>query len=132
MLDLSTKNGIFELAVQEKADKNADRDHFVQNVGFIFFRPSSERRETSSYSTARPFHPNNRRTPATVTFALSGPYDVLFRRIIQPATNHDFDGTPIEDFWHVTAANAWCALHVVVHRGSNTHHNSDRISRLLR
>lgn len=128
MLELFTRHGAFDLAIQAEGDLKVDQHHTVEDVGICLGmairQALGDKRGIRRYGH---FTLPMEETLASVTFDLSGRYYLVFNAPFSAAKIGEFDTELVEDFWQALAANALCNLHVNLHYGRNNHHISEAI-----
>ncbi|MEX1040173.1 MAG: imidazoleglycerol-phosphate dehydratase HisB [Pirellulaceae bacterium] len=128
MLELFTRHGAFDLAIQAEGDLKVDQHHTVEDVGICLGmairQALGDKRGIRRYGH---FTLPMEETLCSVTFDLSGRYYLVFNAPFSAPKIGEFDTELVEDFWQALAANALCNLHVNLHYGRNNHHISEAI-----
>jgi len=128
MLTLFAKHAAIDLNVSAEGDLQIDQHHTVEDIG-ICFGQALQQALGDKAGIRRYGHFTLPMEESLVTSAidLSGRFFLVFEANFPVAKIGDFDSELVEDFWHATAANAPCNLHVMLHHGRNAHHISEAI-----
>jgi imidazoleglycerol-phosphate dehydratase len=128
MLELFTRHGAFDLAVEAKGDLQVDQHHTVEDVGICLGQAVKQALgDKAGIRRYGHFTLPMEETLCTTAIDLSGRYYLVFNAPFATAKIGDFDTELVEDFFQAFAANALCNLHVLVHYGRNSHHVAEAI-----
>jgi imidazoleglycerol-phosphate dehydratase len=128
MLALLAKHAAFDLSVEARGDLQVDQHHTVEDVGICLGQAIREALgDKAGIRRFGHFTLPMEETLVTSAVDLGGrAYCVLEAEFPSPKIG-EFDTELVADFWQAVAANALCNLHVVVHRGRNSHHIAEGI-----
>jgi len=128
MLALLAKHAAFDLTVEARGDLRVDQHHTVEDVGICLGQALQEALgDKTGIRRYGHFTLPMEETLVTSAVDLGGrAYCVVQAEFPTPKIG-EFDSELVADFWQAVAANALCNLHVVVHRGRNSHHIAEGI-----
>jgi imidazoleglycerol-phosphate dehydratase len=128
MLALLAKHAAFDLSVEASGDLQVDQHHTVEDVGICLGQAIREALgDKAGIRRYGHFTLPMEETLVTSAVDLGGrAYCVLEAEFPAPKIGQ-FDTELVADFWQAASANALCNLHVVVHRGRNSHHIAEGI-----
>ena len=128
MLELLAKHANFDLKVEAQGDLHVDQHHTVEDIGICLGQALNtalgNKQGIQRYgSICLPMD------EALVSAAvdLGGRYWFEYEAPIPSAKIGDFDSELVEHFWQSVAANAQMNLHVLMHRGRNSHHIAEAV-----
>lgn len=132
MLDLFTRHGLFDLALDGRGDTDIDDHHTTEDMGIVLGEALKEalgdKKGIRRYGNA--FVPMDDALAQVVVDLSNRPHFVLKGEI--PATKvGTFDTELIEEFLWKLALEARINLHVIVHYGTNVHHIIEAIFKAL-
>lgn len=128
MLELLARHAVIDLDVSAKGDLHVDQHHTVEDVGICFGQAIRQALgDKAGIRRYGHFTLPMEETLVTTALDLSGRYFLVFNAEFPTPKIGEFDSELVEDFWQATAANALCNLHIVLHRGRNSHHISEAI-----
>ena len=128
LLDLFTRHGLFDLAVEASGDTHVDAHHTVEDVGICLgqalARALGDRRGIRRFG--------DRSVPmedslAQIALDLSGRGSLVYNVAFPTEKTGDFDVQLVEEFLSAFAANAGMNLHVNLRYGKNSHHIAEAI-----
>ncbi len=128
MLELLAQHGGLDLSVEAKGDLQVDQHHTVEDIGICLGLAVREalgdKRDIRRYgSLTLPMD----EALVTTAIDLGGRYWFEYEASIPTEKIGEFDSELIEHFWQSFAANALCNLHVLLHRGRNSHHIAEAV-----
>jgi len=132
MLDLFAKHSLVDLTVNASGDLHVDDHHTTEDVGIALGtaidRALGQRRGVRRYG-----HFTLPMDECLVTSAvdMGGRYAFEYDAPIAASKIGTFDSELVEHFWQSFAANARCNLHVLMHRGRNSHHIAEGVFKSL-
>lgn len=128
MLDLLARHGALDLAVTARGDLHVDQHHTVEDVGICLGQALRQALgDKAGIRRYGHFTLPMEETLVTTALDLSGRYFLVFQAEFPTPKIGEFDSELVEDFWQATAANALCNLHILLHRGRNSHHIAEAI-----
>jgi len=132
MLDLFAKHSMIDLTVDAKGDLHVDDHHTTEDVG-IALGTAIDRALGSRKGVHRYGHFTLPMDECLVTAAvdMGGRYAFEYDAPIAASKIGTFDSELVEHFWQSFAANARCNLHVLLHRGRNSHHIAEAVFKSL-
>ncbi|USB33445.1 imidazoleglycerol-phosphate dehydratase HisB [Paenibacillus sp. YPG26] len=132
MLDLFTKHGQFNLAVDAKGDIEIDDHHTVEDIGICLGHTLREalgdKRGIKRYASV--FVPMDEAL-AQVVIDISNRPHFEYRAQYPSAQVGSFDVELVQEFLWKLALEARITLHVIVHYGQNTHHMIEAVFKAL-
>ena len=132
MLTLFAKHSLIDLKVHCRGDTEVDDHHSTEDVGIALGSALLEALGDKS-GIRRYGHCVLPMDEALVTVAvdLSGRAFFAWEAAMPSPKIGAFDSELVAEFWRGLAANARMNLHVLLHRGTNTHHISEAIFKAL-
>ncbi|WP_374020715.1 imidazoleglycerol-phosphate dehydratase HisB [Paenibacillus thiaminolyticus] len=132
MLDLFTKHGQFDLAVQAKGDSDIDDHHTVEDIGICLGQALREAlgNKAGIRRYASVFVPMDEAL-AQVVIDLSNRPHFEHRAVYPAARVGAFDTELVHEFLWKLALESRMTLHVIVHYGQNTHHIIEAVFKAL-
>ena len=128
MLDLFSKQGLFDLNIKAKGDINIDEHHTVEDIGIVlgqaFSKALSNKKGINRYGF---FILPMDEALATVAVDFAGRYAFTFDCNFNREKIGDLSTELIYDFWDGFAQNAKVNLYVKVENGRNDHHKAEAI-----
>ena len=123
MLTLLTRHSLIDLTVQAVGDLHVDAHHTVEDVGICYGKALAQALGDKSgirrYGDATvPMD----ETLVTAAIDLSGRPFCVWRADVPKETLGTFNAPLAEEFWRAVSSSGALTLHVVCHRGQNTHH----------
>jgi len=132
MLDLFTKHGHFNLAVDAKGDTDVDDHHTTEDIGIVlgqmFKEALGDKKGIKRYGSS--FVPMDE-TLAQVVVDLSNRPHLEMRAAFPSQKVGTFDTELVHEFLWKFALEARINLHVIVHYGTNTHHMIEAIFKAM-
>jgi imidazoleglycerol-phosphate dehydratase len=132
MLVLLAKHGALDLVIDAHGDLHVDQHHTVEDVGICLGQ--AFRKALGDKAGIRRFGHFTlpmEETLATAAVDFGGRAYFVFEAEFPTAKIGEFDSELISDFWQAFASNALCNLHIVVHRGRNSHHIAEAIFKVM-
>ncbi len=128
MLELFARHGLFDLSVACRGDLAVDDHHSTEDVG-ICLGQAIDRALGDKSGIRRYGHCVLPMDEALVTCAvdLGGRAYWAWEAPMPSPKIGTFDSELVADFWQAVAAHARMNLHVLLHRGRNTHHIAEAI-----
>jgi len=128
MLDLFSKQGLFDLDIKAKGDTFIDEHHTVEDIGIVlgqaFLKALSDKKGINRYGF---FILPMDEALATVAVDFSGRYAFTFACNFNREKIGDLSTELIYDFWNAFAQNAKVNLFIKVENGRNDHHKAEAI-----
>lgn len=128
MLDLFAKHSGFGLSVQAKGDLQVDQHHTTEDIGIclgLALREAlGDKQGIERYGS---FTLPMDEALVTVALDLGGRYWFDYEAPIPTEKIGQFDSELVEHFWQSVAAQAQMNLHVLLHRGRNSHHIAEAV-----
>ncbi|MCP3741563.1 imidazoleglycerol-phosphate dehydratase HisB [Rossellomorea sp. BNER] len=132
MLDLFTKHGHFDLAIDAKGDIEIDDHHTTEDIGIVLgqalIQSLGDKRGIKRYGNA--FVPMDEAL-AQVVVDLSNRPHLEMRAEFPSQKVGTFDTELVHEFLWKLALETRMNLHVIVHYGHNTHHMIEAIFKAL-
>jgi imidazoleglycerol-phosphate dehydratase len=132
MLDLFTKHGHFDLAIDAKGDIEIDDHHTTEDIGIVLgqalIQSLGDKRGIKRYGNA--FVPMDEAL-AQVIVDLSNRPHLEMRAEFPSQKVGTFDTELVHEFLWKLALETRMNLHVIVHYGHNTHHMIEAIFKAL-
>ncbi|MNK29552.1 Imidazoleglycerol-phosphate dehydratase [compost metagenome] len=132
MLDLFTKHGQFDLAVDAKGDIEIDDHHTVEDIGICLGHTIREalgdKKGIKRYASV--FVPMDEAL-AQVVIDISNRPHFEYRAQYPSAQVGSFSVELVQEFLWKLALEARITLHVIVHYGQNTHHMIEAVFKAL-
>ncbi|QIW81525.1 imidazoleglycerol-phosphate dehydratase HisB [Bacillus tequilensis] len=132
MLDLFTKHGQFDLAINAKGDVDIDDHHTTEDIGICLgqalLEALGDKKGIKRYGSA--FVPMDEAL-AQVVIDLSNRPHLEMRGDFPAAKVGTFDTELVHEFLWKLALEARMNLHVIVHYGTNTHHMIEAVFKAL-
>jgi len=132
MLDLFTKHGQFDLAVEARGDVDIDDHHTVEDIGICLGHTIREalgdKRGIKRYASV--FIPMDEALAQVVIDVSNRPH-FEYRAEYPSQTVGSFHTEMVEEFLWKLALEARITLHVIVHYGRNTHHMIEAVFKAL-
>lgn len=132
MLDLFTKHGQFDLAINAKGDIEVDDHHTTEDIGIclgqVLREALGDKKGIKRYGNA--FVPMDEAL-AQVVVDLSNRPHLEMRAQFPSQKVGTFDTELVHEFLWKLALEARMNLHVIVHYGQNTHHIIEAIFKAL-
>lgn len=132
MLDLFTKHGQFDLAVDAKGDIEIDDHHTVEDIGICLGHTLREalgdKKGIKRYASV--FVPMDEAL-AQVVIDISNRPHFEYRAEYPSAQVGSFSVELVQEFLWKLALEARITLHVIVHYGQNTHHMIEAVFKAL-
>jgi imidazoleglycerol-phosphate dehydratase len=132
MLDLFTKHGHFDLAIDAKGDIEIDDHHTTEDIGIVLgqalIQSLGDKRGIKRYGNA--FVPMDEAL-AQVVVDLSNRPHLEMRAEFPSQKVGTFDTELVHEFLWKLAIETRMNLHVIVHYGHNTHHMIEAIFKAL-
>ncbi|RFU63893.1 imidazoleglycerol-phosphate dehydratase HisB [Peribacillus glennii] len=132
MLDLFTKHGHFNMAVDAKGDTDVDDHHTTEDIGICLgqalVKALGDKKGIKRYGNA--FVPMDEAL-AQVVVDLSNRPHLEFRASFPSQKVGTFDTELVHEFLWKLALEARMNLHVIVHYGHNTHHMIEAVFKAL-
>ncbi|WP_405106011.1 imidazoleglycerol-phosphate dehydratase HisB [Paenibacillus sp. FSL K6-1217] len=132
MLDLFTKHGQFDLAVQARGDIDIDDHHTVEDIGICLGQALREalgdKKGIKRYASV--FVPMDEAL-AQVVIDISNRPHFEYRAEYPSGQVGSFSTELVHEFLWKFALEARITLHVIVHYGSNTHHMIEAVFKAL-
>lgn len=128
MLTLLAKHSLFDLSIDAKGDLEVDQHHTVEDVGICLGQALAEALGDKSGIT-RYGDVTLPMDEALVAAAvdLGGRMCFLSDVAFPTAKVGDFDTQLVGEFWQAVSSNALMNLHLVLHRGDNSHHIAEAV-----
>jgi len=128
MLELFARHGLFDLSVACRGDLAVDDHHSTEDVG-ICLGQAIDRALGDKSGIRRYGHCVLPMDEALVTCAvdLGGRAYWAWEAPMPSPKIGTFDSELVADFWQAAATQARMNLHVLLHRGRNTHHIAEAI-----
>ena len=128
MLELFAKHSGYDLVVRADGDLEVDQHHTTEDIGICLgmaLRDAlGDKKGIDRYgSLSLPMD----EALVTVAVDLGGRYSFEYEAPIPTEKIGAFDSELIEHFWQSVAANAQINLHVLMHRGKNSHHIAEAV-----
>ena len=128
MLDLFSKQGLFDLDIKAKGDTFIDEHHTVEDIGIVlgqaFLKALSDKKGINRYGF---FILPMDEALATVAVDFSGRYAFAFDCNFNREKIGDLSTELIYDFWNAFTQNAKVNLFIKVENGRNDHHKAEAI-----
>ena len=128
MLELFTKHGGFDLALNATGDLDVDQHHTVEDVGIVlgecFARALGDRK---GINRAGYFVMPMDETLAVVAVDLGGRPALAYRDLVRVRRVGDLQAELVEDFFHGFVSHAGANLHARVLYGRSSHHKIEAI-----
>ena len=128
MLDLFSKQGLFDLDIKAKGDIFIDEHHTVEDIGIVlgqaFLEALSDKKGINRYGF---FILPMDEALATVAVDFSGRYAFAFDCNFNREKIGDLSTELIYDFWNAFTQNAKVNLFIKVENGRNDHHKAEAI-----
>lgn len=132
MLDLFTKHGQFDLAVQARGDIDIDDHHTVEDIGICLGQALREalgdKKGIKRYASV--FVPMDEAL-AQVVIDISNRPHFEYRAEYPSQQVGSFSTELVHEFLWKFALEARITLHVIVHYGANTHHMIEAVFKAL-
>lgn len=132
MLDLFTKHGQFNLAVEAQGDIEIDDHHTVEDIGIclgqVIREALGDKKGIKRYASV--FIPMDEAL-AQVVIDISNRPHFEYRAEYPSDRVGSFDVQLVQEFLWKLALEARITLHVIVHYGQNTHHMIEAIFKAL-
>lgn len=132
MLDLFTKHGQFDLAVQARGDIDIDDHHTVEDIGICLGQALREalgdKKGIKRYASV--FVPMDEAL-AQVVIDISNRPHFEYRAEYPSQQVGSFSTELVHEFLWKLALEARMTLHVIVHYGANTHHMIEAVFKAL-
>ncbi len=132
MLEAFSFHGGFHLEVEAKGDLAVDYHHTVEDVGIVlgkaFNQALGEKKGIKRFANA--YVPMDDALAQVVVDISNRPY-LAYRVNFNSATIGNFSTELIQEFLDKFAMEARITLHVILHYGVNTHHQSEAIFKAL-
>lgn len=132
MLDLFTKHGQFNLAVEARGDIEIDDHHTVEDIGIclgqVIREALGDKRGIKRYASV--FIPMDEAL-AQVVIDISNRPHFEYRAAYPSDRVGSFDVELVQEFLWKLALEARITLHVIVHYGQNTHHMIEAVFKAL-
>ncbi|MBM7585985.1 imidazoleglycerol-phosphate dehydratase [Bacillus pakistanensis] len=132
MLDLFTKHGHFDLAIDAKGDIEIDDHHTTEDIGIVLgqalLHSLGDKRGIKRYGNA--FVPMDEAL-AQVVVDLSNRPHLEMRAEFPSQKVGTFDTELVHEFLWKLALETRMNLHVIVHYGHNTHHMIEAVFKAL-
>lgn len=132
MLDLFTKHGQFNLAVEARGDIEIDDHHTVEDIGIclgqVIREALGDKRGIKRYASI--FIPMDEAL-AQVVIDISNRPHFEYRAAYPSDRVGSFDVELVQEFLWKLALEARITLHVIVHYGQNTHHMIEAVFKAL-
>jgi imidazoleglycerol-phosphate dehydratase len=123
MLDLLALHGRMDLSVSARGDLETGAHHTVEDTGICIGQALDQalgdRAGITRYGQATVPMDESR---AACAIDISGRGLCVFEADLPPGAIGNFDHELAEEFFRALAANARLTLHLIVERGTNTHH----------
>jgi imidazoleglycerol-phosphate dehydratase len=128
MLDLFARHSLIDLEVDCDGDLHVDAHHTAEDVG-LCLGTAIDRALADRAGIRRYGHCVLPMDEALVTCAvdLGGRPFFAWEAPMPTPRVGDFDSELVAEFWRAVATQARMNLHVLLHRGANTHHVSEAI-----
>ena len=128
MLELLAKHAGFDLKIEAQGDLHVDQHHTVEDIGICFGQALhtalGDKRGIKRYgSIILPMD----EALVTIAVDLGGRYWFEYDAPIPTEKIGQFDSELIEHFWQSVASNGLMNLHVLLHRGRNSHHIAEAV-----
>jgi imidazoleglycerol-phosphate dehydratase len=128
MLALLAKHGAFDLTIKAAGDLEVDQHHTVEDVGICLGQAMNKALgDRSGIRRYGHFLLPMEEALASVAVDLGGRPFLVFEAEFPTAKIGQFDSELVADFWQAFVNNALCNLHVIVHKGRNSHHIAEAI-----
>lgn len=128
MLDLFSKQGLFDLDIKAKGDMFIDEHHTVEDIGIVlgqaFNEAIGDKKGINRYGF---FILPMDETLVTVAIDFAGRYAFTFDCDFNWEKIGDLSTELIYDFWDGFAQNAKVNLYIKVENGRNDHHKAEAI-----
>jgi imidazoleglycerol phosphate dehydratase HisB len=128
MLDLFSKQGLFDLVVKAKGDMFIDEHHTVEDIGIVlgqvFAKALGEKKGINRYGF---FILPMDEVLATVAIDFAGRYSFTFQCEFKREKVGDLSTELIYDFWDAFAQNAKANIFIKVENGRNDHHKVEAL-----
>lgn len=128
MLDLFSKQGLFDLNIKAKGDTYIDEHHTVEDIGIVlgqtFLEALGNKKGINRYGF---FILPMDEALATVAIDFAGRYAFTFDCNFDREKIGDLSTELIYDFWDGFAQNAKVSLFIKVENGRNDHHKAEAI-----
>lgn len=128
MLDLFSKQGLFDLDIKAKGDMFIDEHHTVEDIGIVlgqaFLEALGDKKGINRYGF---FILPMDEALATVAVDFSGRYAFTFDCNFNKEKIGDLSTELVYDFWSAFAQNARVNLFIKVENGRNDHHKAEAI-----
>lgn len=128
MLDLFSKQGLFDLNLNASGDTYVDEHHVVEDIGIVlgqaFSQALANKRGINRYGF---FILPMDEALATVAIDFCGRYAFTFDCKFSREKVGDLSTELIYDFWNAFAQNAKASLFIKVDNGKNEHHKIEAI-----
>ncbi|WP_059048786.1 imidazoleglycerol-phosphate dehydratase HisB [Paenibacillus senegalimassiliensis] len=132
MLDLFTKHGQFNLAVEARGDIEIDDHHTVEDIGIclgqVIREALGDKKGIKRYASV--FIPMDEAL-AQVVIDISNRPHFEYRAEYPSDRVGSFDVQLVQEFLWKLALEARITLHVIVHYGQNTHHMIEAVFKAL-
>jgi imidazoleglycerol-phosphate dehydratase len=128
MLELFTKHGGFDLAIQAKGDLDVDQHHTVEDVGIVLGQLFSKALgDRKGINRAGYFVLPMDETLAVVAVDLGGRAALVYEDKVKTRLVGDYITELSEDFFHGFVSHAGANLHAKVLYGRSNHHKIEGI-----
>lgn len=128
MLELFTKHGGFDLAIQAKGDLDVDQHHTVEDVGIVLGQLFSKALgDRKGINRAGYFVLPMDETLAVVAVDLGGRAALVYEDKVKTRLVGDYITELSEDFFHGFVSHAGANLHAKVLYGRSNHHKIEAI-----
>ncbi len=128
MLDLFSKQGLFDLDIKAKGDTYIDEHHTVEDIGIVlgqaFLEALGDKKGINRYGF---FILPMDEALATVAIDFSGRYSFQLSCEFKREKVGDLSTELIYDFWSAFAQSAKVNLFIKVENGRNDHHKAEAI-----
>jgi len=132
MLDLFSKQGLFDLNIKAKGDMYIDEHHTVEDIGIVlgqtFLQALGDKKGISRYGF---FILPMDEALATVAIDFSGRYSFTLDCDFIREKIGDLSTELIYDFWSAFAQSAKVNLFIKVESGRNDHHKAEAIFKAI-
>jgi len=128
MLELFTKHGGFDLAIQAKGDLDVDQHHTVEDVGIVLGQLFSKALgDRKGINRAGYFVLPMDETLAVVAVDLGGRAALVYEDKVKTRLVGDYITELSEDFFHGFVSHAGANLHAKVLYGRSNHHKIEGV-----
>lgn len=128
MLDLLSKQGLFDLKVKAKGDIYIDEHHTVEDIGIVlgkaFAQALGDKKGINRYGF---FTLPMDEVLSTVAIDFSGRYSFVFLSEFSREKVGDLSTELVYDFWDAFAQNAKANIFIKTENGRNDHHKIESI-----